>query len=53
MPTLEIFSVSEKHNEVCIAIGDEKYFFHASGASLSLSGEAEVSAAAVLGIVNK
>ena len=45
---LNISAVSEQHDEVVLAIGNEKYFFHASGAAISLSGEVEASAVAAL-----
>lgn len=47
-PLLKVSSVSERHDEVVIALGNETIFFKATGANLALSGEVEASAAVVL-----
>lgn len=46
-PLLKITSISESPDEVVFAIGKHTYFFSATGATVSLNGEAEASAAAL------
>ncbi len=48
IPAFKISCVSEAHNEVVIAIDNREYFFNATGASMSLSGEAEASLVAIV-----
>ncbi len=47
-PLLKITCISEQRDKVVFAIDNDSYFFSATGASITLSGEVEASAAAVL-----